>query len=63
MSCVTGGEWGGLRSGMEVSVSGASVLDALRDPGWSLGLGCCFRWVPLVFWAGSILFYHTKKNM
>ena len=37
--CVTGGGWGGLRSGMGVSVSGASVLDMLRDPGWSLCLG------------------------
>ena len=37
--CVTGGGWGGLRSGMGVSVSGASVLNVLGDPGWSLGLG------------------------
>ena len=36
--CVTGGGCGGLRYGMGVSVSGASVLDALGDPGWSLGL-------------------------
>ena len=36
--CVTGGGWGGLHYGMGVSVSGASVLDALGDPGWSLGL-------------------------
>ena len=27
------------RYGMGVSVSRASVLDALGDPGWSLGLG------------------------
>ena len=37
--CVTGGGWSGLHYGMEVSVSGASVLDVLGDPGWSLGLG------------------------
>ena len=37
--CVTGGGWGGLRYGMGVSVSGASVLEAPGDPGWSLGLG------------------------
>ena len=37
--CATGGGWGGLRSGMGVPVSGASVLDALGDHGWSLGLG------------------------
>ena len=37
--CVTGGGWGGLHYGMEVSVLGASALDALGDPGWSLGLG------------------------
>ena len=37
--CVTGGGWGGLRSGMGVSVSEASVLDALGGPGWSLGFG------------------------
>ena len=60
--CVTGGGWGGLRSGMEVSVSEASVLDALGGPGWSLGLGCCFRCVPLLFWAGSILFCRAKKK-
>ena len=24
--------------------------------------GCCFCWVPLVFWAGSILFCRTKKK-
>ena len=37
--CVTGGGWGGLRSGMGVSVSGASVLDALGDPWVVSGLG------------------------
>ena len=62
--CVTGGGWGGLCSGMGVSVSGASVLDVLRDPGWSLGLGVLLSLGSCGFLGGEhfVLSYKSKKK-
>ena len=61
--CVTGGGWGGLRSGMGVSVSGASVLDALGDPGWSLGLGVLLSLGSSGFLGREHLVFSYKKKL
>ena len=62
--CVTGGGWGGLRSGMEVSVSEASVLDALGGPGWSLGLEVLLSLCSSAFLGREhfVLSYKKKKK-
>ena len=63
--CVTGGGWSGLRSGMGVSVSGAFVLDALGDPGWSLGLGVLLLLGSSGFLGGEhfVLSYKEKRKL